>query len=130
MSIQIETMTPKLIGLLTQLRDELHHLLGANLVRVTLYGSQARGDAAPDADVDVLIVLRHISEADRETVHRLAYRLMWDMDFRYILALNIIDSAHYELLRDKRSSYLSNIEREGKSLWPVTEIPSDAHPGF
>ncbi len=113
-------MIPELAALLDQLRDDLHGALGNNLERVTLYGSQARGDALPDSDVDVLVVLRQADEAILETVHRIAYQLMWERDFRYVLALNIIDSGHYRLLRDKRSSYLYNVEREGRALWPAT----------
>ena len=113
-------MIPELTTLLNQLRDDLHNTLGDNLERVTLYGSQARGDALPDSDVDVLVVLRQADEATQETVHRIAYRLMWERDFRYVLALNIIDMGHYHLLRDKRSSYLHNVELEGRALWPAT----------
>ena len=116
----VKKMIPELTALLNQLRDDLHSALGDNLERVTLYGSQARGDALPDSDVDVLVVLRQADEAIQETVHRIAYRLMWERDFRYVLALNIIDSGHYRLLRDKRSSYLHNVEHEGQALWPAT----------
>jgi predicted nucleotidyltransferase len=112
-------MTPELVNLLAQLRDELHSALGDNLERVTLYGSQARGDAWPDSDVDVLIVLRQTDKSAQETTHRIAYRLMWERDFRYVLALNIIDLGHYRLLKDKQSSYLRNVEREGQALWPA-----------
>jgi predicted nucleotidyltransferase len=113
-------MTPELASLLAQLRNELRSALGDNLERVTLYGSQARGDALPDSDVDVLIVLRQADNVAQETVHRIAYRLMWEHDFRHVLALNIIDHGHYRLLKEERSSYLINVEREGQLLWPAT----------
>jgi predicted nucleotidyltransferase len=112
-------MAPELMNLLAQLRDELHGALDDNLERVMLYGSQARGDALPDSDVDVLIVLRQVSDNTQETVHRIAYRLMWELDFRYVLALNIIGVGHYRLLKDQQSTYLSNVEREGQRLWPA-----------
>ena len=113
-------MAPELVNLLAQLRDELHGALGDNLERVMLYGSQARGDALPDSDVDVLIVLRQASDNTQETAHRIAYRLMWELDFRYVLALNIIDIGYYRLLKDRQSTYLCNVEREGQGLWPAT----------
>jgi len=54
--------------ILKQFRRGLEKIYGDRLVKVILYGSQARGDARPDSDVDVLVVLREPGtdeEADR-----------------------------------------------------------------
>ena len=45
-------------NVLHQLYNELKSLWGDRLKALYLYGSRARGDAAPDSDVDVLAVLR------------------------------------------------------------------------
>ena len=48
----------KLTAILKQLRSELAGILGKRLEAIYLYGSQARGDARSDSDIDVLIVIR------------------------------------------------------------------------
>jgi predicted nucleotidyltransferase len=55
----MNTMTQeKLAEILHALHHGLAALLGERLEAVYLYGSQARGDARIDSDIDVLIVIR------------------------------------------------------------------------
>jgi len=51
-------MNEKLQVILTQLRSRLEQIYGDRLVKMILFGSQARGDAKPDSDIDVLVVLK------------------------------------------------------------------------
>jgi predicted nucleotidyltransferase len=44
--------------ILTELRRHLEALYGERLLQVILFGSQARGDAEPGSDIDVLVVLK------------------------------------------------------------------------
>ena len=111
--------------LLEKLRDELGLALGDNLDQVVLYGSRARGDEHPDSDLDVLVVLRESDQIARDRVHGVAYKLMWDCEFRPLIALNIIDHEHYQLLREAGSSYLGSILREGIPLWPIGETKAN-----
>ena len=43
---------------LAQVRRRFEELYGDRLVHLILYGSQARGDARPWSDIDVLVVLK------------------------------------------------------------------------
>lgn len=43
---------------MTKLRRHLEEMYSDRLVHMILFGSQARGDATPDSDIDVLIVLQ------------------------------------------------------------------------
>ena len=107
-------------NLVQQFRDELGLALGSNLEQIILYGSRARGDEEPDSDLGVLVVVQNSGRSERETIHRIAYQLMWDSEFQPLISLNIIDREHYLLLREAGSSYLGNILREGKPLWPTS----------
>ncbi|MFW6012281.1 MAG: nucleotidyltransferase domain-containing protein [bacterium] len=69
-----------LSDLLGELRSGLEGLYGEHLKGLYLFGSHARGDAGPDSDVDVLVVLDEIGsyygELDRsaELVSSLSLR--------------------------------------------------------
>ena len=118
-------MKQHLSDLLLRFRDELGRALGSNLEQMVLYGSQARGDETPESDVDVLVVLRDARPADREKIHQIAYRLMWDREFQPLITLNIIDGEYFHLLKEADSTYLRNIQSEGKPLWPASETKPD-----
>lgn len=49
---------PKVLEIVAELRRRLEELYGPRLVRLVLFGSQARGDAEPGSDIDVLVVLK------------------------------------------------------------------------
>ncbi len=54
----INMMNEEITHILKQLRSDLESVIGDQLEALYLYGSQARGDARPDLDIDVLVVLR------------------------------------------------------------------------
>jgi predicted nucleotidyltransferase len=51
------TMDARVATILAELRRQREACYGERLKRVVLFGSQARGDAEPDSDIDVLVVL-------------------------------------------------------------------------
>jgi predicted nucleotidyltransferase len=57
--MQPETLAaPAAAPILRRLKEELVRLYGSRLERAILFGSRARGEARPDSDWDVAVVLR------------------------------------------------------------------------
>lgn len=59
-------MPDRLKAILAELRTGYETIYGDRLVSLVLFGSQARGDAEPDSDIDVMVVLRGAVSASTE----------------------------------------------------------------
>ena len=99
--------------ILQQLRDGLSNILGSQMVAAYLYGSQARGDAYPDSDIDILVVLQgnfNYFEMIEKT-GELAAKLSLDHDTVISLAFAPKDS-----FDDRRIPFLLNVRQEGIAI--------------
>ena len=52
---------------------------GSRVVDVRLFGSQARGEAREDSDVDVLVLLDHVEPDDDRAITDMASDLIWEL---------------------------------------------------
>ncbi|MCX6841335.1 MAG: nucleotidyltransferase domain-containing protein [candidate division WOR-3 bacterium] len=57
-------MTAQEASIIDQLRAKLQARL--HLSRLVLFGSRARGDAAPDSDLDILVILNAVVDREAE----------------------------------------------------------------
>ena len=106
-------MKPSVRASLDDARQRLAGLYGDRLVRVVLYGSQARGDARDESDVDVLVVLRGsinvLAELKQLTDLKLALLEKYDV----YVSLQPFTEADYQ---QRRSPLLINVHAEGIEL--------------
>ena len=89
-----------------------------DLLSITLYGSQARGDAHPESDIDLFLVVQDNNPTLREGFHDLA----WQVQFKHDMVISDIirsqEQAHQ--MQTQRFPYYQNIEKEGIVLWKKT----------
>lgn len=103
---------PQAHPLLRRLRAELERLYGPRLERALLFGSRARGDARPDSDWDVAVVLRGY-DGDLEEAYRLA-DLAYDLLLETGEMLSLKPFAPEEL--GERTLFMLNLRAEGVAL--------------
>ncbi len=96
--------------MLPEIKSRLEEAYGQRLRGVVLYGSQARGDARPDSDIDILVLL------DGPVQDWVDLRRATDAIYPLILQHGVIIDAHpvdAELFDQKESPLYALAYREG-----------------
>lgn len=101
---------PQLQTILSQLRCDLEQLYGDRLVQILLYGSQARGEAGPDSDIDVLIILQDPVNPSLE-IKRTSQAIA-NLCLEHDVLISRTFASAYQV-DTERSPFFLNVRREG-----------------
>ena len=98
---------------LCELRRRLESVYGDRLVRLLLYGSQARGDAEPGSDIDVLVILRGAVSPCEEIARTLSDVSELSLEHDVVVACAFLSEDQFDR---ERSPFVCNVRREGISV--------------
>jgi uncharacterized protein len=84
------------------------------IARISLFGSKARGDASPESDIDVLVVLKENSPYTRQGIRRLAARI--SLEFDVLISVRALDRDTWEPIERYRFPFYQEIETDGIDL--------------
>jgi predicted nucleotidyltransferase len=84
------------------------------VIDLVIYGSKARGDARPDSDVDVLVVITAGDWRLKDALARAAYDLA--IGTEVVPSIQIFTAAEWERLRERQSVFREAVERDGVSV--------------
>jgi len=103
-------MSEKLKMILAELRRRFEALYGERLVQMILFGSQARGDAEPGSDIDVLVVLRGEVSPCEEIARTIEDVADISLEYNEVVSCVFVSEEQFER---ERSPLLLNVRREG-----------------
>lgn len=106
-------MHKTLAKILRDLRHRFEAIYAERLEQLLLYGSQARGDAAPGSDVDVLVVLRGPVSPCEEIARTLED--VADLSLEHGVVIACVFVSEDQFLRE-RSPLLLNVRRQGIAI--------------
>jgi predicted nucleotidyltransferase len=112
--VGVRKLTPsELSAILSELKRRLSAFYGDRLVRIILYGSQARGDAEAGSDIDVLVVLKGPVQPIDEIERTTAAVGELSLDRNVAIACLFRDEGWYE--HDGGPLFI-NVRREGVTM--------------
>lgn len=103
-------MIAKSSEILTELRQRLEAIYGDRLVRLVLFGSQARGDAEEGSDIDVMVVLKGQVSPCEEIERTGDDVAQICLDHEVVVCCVFMSEDRYA---HERSPLLLNVRREG-----------------
>ena len=106
-------MSEQLRRILTELHRRLEGLYGSRLVKLILYGSQARGDAEPGSDIDVLVVLKGPVSPYEEIDRTIDIVSGLSLEHDEVICCVFVPEDRYQT---ERSPLLINVRREGVAI--------------
>jgi predicted nucleotidyltransferase len=108
-----EMQREELHTILADLRQRLQRIYGDRLVAVLLFGSQARGDAGPESDIDVLVVLE--GEVHPYTEIKRTVADVTDVSLARDAAIECSFVSRHEFDHDT-SLFMQSVRREGAAV--------------
>lgn len=107
-------VTPdELQAIRSAIRDEFTRVYGDRLVKLLLYGSQARGDAKRYSDVDILVVLKGPFRRPDESRRNSEFIANLSLKFDTIVHCFYVDEGRYI---ERQEPVLQNATSEGIEL--------------
>jgi len=97
--------------IIDQFKKLLAKKLKVSQTKVVLFGSRARGDAAPDSDMDVLVILDNPTEEEEEYVSECAWEAGFDHGI--VIAPIVYSKQEWERGPEQFSLLARAIEEEG-----------------
>lgn len=102
---------PQLQEILLRLKRRMAELYGGRLVSLVLFGSQARRDAQPDSDIDVLVVLDDEVNPCDEVLRTSGFVAELCLEYSAVISCIFVSRQEYE---QKQNAYFyRNVHRDG-----------------
>lgn len=118
-------MPPDVSAAIERLAVLLRERFGERMREYTLFGSRARGDARADSDVDLLVVVDRLDEAERSEVFDLAWRaafLGMEGGGEYIVLAPVpYSTSQAAEHRQRERRLMREIDEQGVDLWTHAE---------
>lgn len=109
----LERMKTNLQNILAELRNRFSEIYCERMVNMLLFGSQARGDATSESDIDIMVVLKGPVKPGEEIARTGEVFAEISLKYDVVISCVFISEERYET---GRTPLVMNVHREGVSI--------------
>lgn len=104
-------------SIITRLIPTLNNIFntnGKNVEAIILYGSEARGTATEESDIDIAVIIEHYTEE----MHQQMIDAVVDLELEYnkVISVLLINNTQFNVWKNV-SPFYTNIKKDGIELW-------------
>ena len=114
---------PQQNEIINELRDRMIETYSDRLIAIILFGSQARGDATPDSDFDVLIVLKNLVNTVKEIKQTGYFLSPLCLKYSVVICNLFFSVTRFE---NEQTMLMQNIKKEGVYIYDKRAAISSA----
>jgi predicted nucleotidyltransferase len=111
---KIDCLTENEQQAVSEFVDHLERQFAGQVTFILLFGSRARGEAQPDSDLDIVVVMSDVGSKTRKAVRYLAVEV-W-LKYGMYLSTRVWNQAHWHELEELQTLFYRNICRDGIAL--------------
>ncbi len=104
-------LTSKEKQVIEEFKKKIQEKYPEEQAHLTLFGSKARGEAARESDMDLLVVIRSEDWRLGDRIREIGYQL--ELNHGIVLFIQVMSRRHIEQLKAIGSQFLQEVEREG-----------------
>jgi predicted nucleotidyltransferase len=102
---------PATSGAVVEFSARVRACFGSRLRHLVLFGSQARGEATEDSDVDLLVVIDNATSVDGRALDEIVGDILTRREV--LLSPLLLGAARFDELRARERRLVAEIDREG-----------------
>ncbi|MFI3175896.1 MAG: nucleotidyltransferase domain-containing protein [Eubacteriales bacterium] len=116
-SVKMEIIMDIKDDIYVELVEEILKIIPKQVVRIVLYGSQAKGLNTNESDVDIALLLNEVLDRNKEDQ---LSEVVVTMNLKYDKVFSVIDIDYNMYLTWKEvSPFYRNVKEEGIILWEI-----------
>jgi len=102
--------------IISDLKSRLPVQLVNHIKKIIVFGSRALEEGSPDSDLDIAILVDNKTIEIEKTLDDIAYRVMWDHDFKPVISLKVFSEKAFMSAVARGFSFYRNVNQEGISV--------------